>query len=496
MKPEIADIHDGRSGADTRPLYVDLDGTLIATDLLWEALRALLRARPAQVALGPLWLARGRARLKAEWADRVQLPVDALPYRAEVLEYVAKARARGRPVILASASPRPWVEAVAQHLGVFDDVLATDGDVNLKAGAKARAIEAHLSEQGHRAGFEYVGDSRADVEIWRRAGAATLVAGSDGLDALVSGAGIPIDRLSPATSRGARLRSLVRALRPHQWAKNALLLLPILLAHRIADVEHIARVAVAIATFCGVASGTYLLNDVMDVDADRRHPTKRRRPFASGALPLALGFSLGPMLIAFSLGASWLLLPGACTLMLLGYALLTTGYTFYFKEMLLLDVMVLAGLYTHRILAGGVAAEVPVSPWLLAFSAFFFLSLALAKRYVEITDAERAERPLGNRRAYRIEDGGFVGAMGISSAFISVLVLCLFVNSTSTSSDLYSRPAVLWALCPVTLWWVARVWMLARRGELHEDPVAFATTDPASWITVGLMGATIVGAAW
>lgn len=500
MKPEIADIRrrsdPATSGGAGLPLYVDLDGTLISTDLLWEALRALLRERPSSIALGPLWLARGRARLKGEWAERVRLPVDTLPYRADVLAYVDRARAEGRPVVLASASPRSWVEDVARHLGVFDDVLATDGDVNLKAGAKGRAIEAHVAARGPQAGFEYVGDSSADLDIWRRAGRATVVAGSRRLAGRLAREGLPVERLGDPPRAGERARAIVRAMRPHQWAKNALLLLPLLLAHRIADVEHIVRVGVAIATFCGVASGTYLLNDVMDVDADRRHPRKRARPFASGALPLSVGFALGPALIVGALAVSAWLLPAACTGMLAGYALLTSAYTFYFKEMLLLDVMVLAGLYTHRILAGGVAAEVPVSPWLLAFSAFFFLSLALVKRFVEISDAAREARALGNRRAYRVEDAPFVGAMGIASGFISVLVLCLFVNGSDASRELYSRPAVLWALCPIMFYWIARVWLLARRGELHDDPVVFATTDPASWVAAALMGATIVGAAW
>ena len=181
--------------------------------------------------------------------------------------------------------------------------------------------------------------------------------------------------------------------------------------------------------------------------------------------------------------------------MLAGYGVLTLGYTFVFKQMLLLDVMVLAGLYTHRILAGGVAAEVEVSPWLLAFSCFFFLSLALTKRYIELEGAETREGHLSNRRAYRVEDLPFVLTMGVTSAFISVLVLCLFVSSSDTS-QLYSRPAVLWALCPVMLYWITRVWLLARRGELHDDPVVFATTDPISWIAAVCMGLTIIGAAW
>ncbi len=497
MKPETADHPETARPRTGRPLYVDLDGTLAATDLLWEALRALLRERPGSVVMGPAWLARGRVRLKAEWADRIRLPVDTLPYRPEVLDYIHQARAEGRPVVLASASPRPWVEAVAQYLGVFDDVIATDGATNLKGAAKRDAIEAHLAQLGQSdVGFEYVGDSAADVEIWRRAGRATVAGDRGALATELERAGLPIDRLDASEAAPQRGRALVRALRPHQWTKNALLLLPLLLAHRIADVDHIARVLMAIATFCGVASGTYVLNDLMDVEADRRHPRKRARPFASGALPLSSGFVLAPLLILGALAASALTLPAACTAMLLIYAVLTTAYTFSFKEVLLLDVMVLAGLYTHRILAGGVAADVTVSPWLLAFSAFFFLSLALVKRYVEISDAAQAERVLGNRRAYRHDDAPFVAAMGIASGFISVLVLCLFVNASSESSELYARPALLWALCPIMFYWIARVWFLARRDELHEDPVVFATTDPVSWIAALLMGLTIAGAAW
>ena len=478
------------------PLYVDLDGTLVATDMLWEALRALVRQRPSAIFWAPFWLASGRARLKTEWADRVTLPADSLPYRPEVIAYIEAANAAGRRVVLASASPGPWVRAVAEHLGLFDDVMATGGGVNLKAGAKRDAIVAHLERSGDGAEFEYVGDEAADLTIWAAAGHATLVGDRPAVERRIRQAGLPMLRLGERTGMAARISAVLRAMRPHQWVKNALLLLPLLLAHRIADVDHLAHVLIAMTTFCGVASGTYVLNDVMDVDADRRHPRKRTRPFASGALPLALGFVLGPALIAAALTASWALLPGACTGMLAGYAALTLGYTFVFKEMLLLDVMILAGLYTHRILAGGVAAEVEVSPWLLAFSSFFFLSLALVKRYVELAGATlQQEGTLSNRRAYRVEDLPFVGMMGITSAFISVLVLCLFV-SNSGSSPLYTRPGILWALCPLTLYWITRVWMLARRGDLHDDPVVFATTDPISWIAAACMGATIIGAAW
>jgi 4-hydroxybenzoate polyprenyltransferase len=284
----------------------------------------------------------------------------------------------------------------------------------------------------------------------------------------------------------SRSEAVLRALRPHQWAKNALIFVPLLLAYQLGDARRWLAAGVAFVAFCAVASAGYVLNDLVDVDADRAHPSKRRRPIASGALPLPAAFALLAALVAGAALTAGLAMRPAAAGMVLAYGVLTCAYSFWLKEQLLLDVLVLAGLYTHRVLSGGVAAEVEVSPWLLAFSTFFFLSLALVKRFSELRAlwASGAEGTVAGR-AYQVGDRTLVETVGIACGTIAVLVLCLFVSSDDVSR-LYRSPGWLWAICPVMFYWIARVWLLAHRGELHEDPVLFATTDRNSY-AVGLL---------
>ena len=460
------------------PLYVDLDGTLLRTDALWESVAKLLREQPLTLALGaPGWLARGKAGFKAAVADLVELDPASLPYEPEVVAHIAQARNEGRRVVLATASDRRIAQAISDHLGLFDDVLATDGE-NLSGRAKLAAIESEVAERG-AAGFEYIGNAAVDIAIWERASIATLAAptgaarrwaeGRSPSPQVLAGDGPPL------------WRALVKQLRPHQWAKNALLFAPLLLAHELADPRRLFSVLIAFAGFCAVASAGYVINDLLDAEADRRHATKRNRPIASGALPIPVALASVAGLLAPAFLLSALLLPAASTGMLAAYLVLTLAYSLYLKRQLLLDVLVLAGLYTHRVLAGGVAAEVPVSPWLLAFSSFFFLSLALVKRYVELLDAREVDRDTIERRAYRVSDIGLVETIGLSCACISVLILCLFVSSEDVTR-LYSAPGWLWLMCPVMYFWVSRVWFLARRGQLHDDPVLFAVRDRTSYL--------------
>ena len=282
------------------------------------------------------------------------------------------------------------------------------------------------------------------------------------------------------TAHSDPLRAL-KALRPHQWVKNSLVFAPALLAHDVANPSRLADTAIAFACFCAVASGTYLVNDMLDVEADRKHPRKRHRPFAAGTLKTSTGIVMATLLVCGGFAASSQLLPGLFTAMLGIYFGLTTLYSIFLKEQLFLDVLLLAALYTLRVLAGGVAAAVPISPWLLAFSVFFFLSLAFVKRYVELLGAQATDSGDLARRAYRVDDLGLVETMGISSGYISVLVLGLYISSEDVTR-LYASPALLWLVTPVMLYWVSRVWFLARRGSLHDDPVLFAATDPRSYI--------------
>jgi 4-hydroxybenzoate polyprenyltransferase len=379
------------------------------------------------------------------------------------------------------------VNRVASHLGFFDSTLASDDQDNLKGAKKLKAIRDALGSRP----FAYLGNSRADFPIWQ-----------DAEEAL--GAGLrpstarlllrhPNPRVLESTDRSGP-RSLIDAMRPLQWAKNLLVFAPLLLAHELTTPAKISNTLLCFLLFCGVASAGYVANDLLDLESDRSHPRKRQRPIASGelAIPAALGLLCG-LLLAVACAAFVWAQPNLA-LMLSAYFGMTLAYSFYFKRVLLLDVLVLAGLYTLRVLTGGVASEVVVSPWLLAFSGFLFLSLAFVKRYLELFNSSREERPLVERRAYRVDDLGLVETMGISCGFISILVLCLFVNSSDVSR-LYNTPHLLWLMCPVMLYWVSRIWLLAHRGELDEDPVLFALRDPQSYLSGALILATVAAAA-
>ena len=470
-------------------LVVDLDGTLIRGDLLWEGLARLVFAgRLASILRLPIWLLGGLAHLKTELASHVSPDPRGLPYRRAVVERIQRARSEGRRVILASASPSAWVEAIAAHLGCIDQVLATSPVCNLKGREKVRAIRGEIGD----APFAYIGNSRADIPIWAEATTALTVSpmGGRGLGKRGETEMEQLDSGEPSP-----LAALVAELRPHQWAKNALVLAPVMLAHQFSDSGKILAALLGFALFSAVASGGYILNDLIDLEDDRRHPSKKKRPLASGTLPIPLALAGAAVLVLGALVASILWTSPAVTAMLILYITISVTYSLYLKKILLLDVLVLAGLYTHRILTGGIVADVPVSPWLLVFSAFLFLSLAFVKRFIELTadrnPAERGERPEG---AYESADVRSIEGMGLASAFIAVLVLCLFVSSPDVSR-LYSSPILLWGMCPVMLYWIGRIWLLARRQELDADPVLFAMRDRNSYIAGAVILAIVAVAA-
>jgi 4-hydroxybenzoate polyprenyltransferase len=461
------------------PLYVDLDGTLVASDTLWELLIEFLRERPWDLLRLPFWLLGGRARFKSRIAGGVQLQPEGLPYRPEVLELLREARDRGRRTVLATASDVQVAAQVARHLALFDDLLASDGDTNLKGSAKADAIEQHAGGS-----FEYAGNSAADLPVWSRASRAILVAPSRAATRAAERLALPTTVIGAGPSV---FRAALHSLRPHQWVKNALLFVPLILAHN-PDRQRLAATALAFLTFCACASATYLLNDLVDIRADRRHPRKRKRPLASGSLPIPIGLALSAGLLVVGFACSMLLLPARCTGMLAIYLALTTAYSLYLKQYLFIDVLLLAGLYTHRVVAGGVVAQVPISPWLLAFSMFFFVSLAFAKRCVELLSAWSREEERLARRSYRVGDTSLVENMGLTSGYLSVLVIGLYVTSSDVTR-LYPSPELLWLICPVMLYWITRIWFLAHRGDLSDDPVLFAVTDLRSYVAGAMMAA-------
>lgn len=461
-----------------KPLCVDLDGTLVATDTLWESLLGIILRNPLMVFAALGWLLRGRAVLKTEVAARSDRDPATWPYRREVLNFLKEEKRTGRPMVLATGAPKKIAHGVAGHLGIFDAVLHSSDAINLTASRKRDV----LVDQYGAGGFDYLGDSRDDIVVFEAANEAIVAAP---------------DRAASRWQRvhGARLllkpkggiRTVLKAIRVHQWLKNSLLAVPLVLNHEIFNIAMVVTVMAAFVSFSFAASFVYVLNDLADLDNDRRHIRKKKRPFASGQLSIPAGLAMGSALLIVSLGIA-LFLPPLFLGVLLLYIVTTTAYSFFLKRKLLVDVFALAGLFTLRIIAGAAAASVELSFWLLAFSIFFFLSLALVKRYVELQElaGDEGSKQLG--RGYYAVDFEMIGQAGISSAFGAALVLALYVHSDEVS-EMYASPALLWPLCPLILYMLLRIWMLARRGQMEDDPVVFIISDWRSQLV------TVVGAA-
>jgi 4-hydroxybenzoate polyprenyltransferase len=467
---------------------VDLDGTLISTDMLWETACFLLCREPLRAFSLPVWLLRGKAGFKHEIAQRVDFDPSLLPYRREVVDYITAEKAAGRRLILATASDQRVAHSIADHLDLFDSVLASDGETNLSGAVKLSAIQRDCDGGA----FEYLGNDAKDIPIWQQAAISTLVRPSRRASAAAEHLAGDVRRLD---TQGPGLRPALKALRAYQWIKNVLLWIPILLAHELGNAAKFTSVSIAFVCFCAIASATYMINDLLDIESDRRHDRKRRRPFAAGTLPIPTGLLISTGLLVGGFALSLATLPLVSTGMLAIYTALTISYSVYLKEKLFIDVMVLAGLFTHRVLSGAVAAEVRLSPWLLAFSLFFFLSLALLKRYAELLATEDKGGERNERRAYQVMDIGLVENMGLAAGYLAVLVLCLFVSSDDVS-QLYPNPDVLWLVMPPFLYWISRMWFLARRRVLRDDPVLFAATDRVSWLTGMLIALVGTMAAW
>lgn len=479
IAPEIGEgsVPQSVLSRDAPALVVDLDGSLIATDLLHESLLLLVRHRPLDLLRIPFWLMRGKAATKAELVARVKPNVARLPYRAQIVQYLADSRAAGRTVILATASHRLLADAVASHLGLFNAVIASEDDRNLSAARKLAAIHSHL---GAGTPFEYIGNERTDLPIWAEAEAGRIVGGSAGLRRRVAS----LTRVGAGFAPGGgSLRQIMRAVRPLQWTKNALLLLPVLLAHEFPGVTGLAKFAVAILTFSLFASGVYVLNDLLDLEADRQHPRKRTRPFAAGALTPRTGVLLSTLFPTLGLSLALAVLPLAFSAILALYGCVTLGYSLYLKRVPVVDVITLAALHTLRIIAGAhVLPGIDVSGWLLGFSLLFFLSLAFAKRFAEIqTHSSESTMQLPGR-GYYSEHLGLVRALGWGSAFGAVLVIAFYLGSDKVQT-LYRHPTLLWLTCPAVILWLGRIWFLAQEGKLHDDPVVFALSDPISYLT-------------
>jgi len=467
-------------------IFVDLDGTLISTDLFYEAIVQAIRHDPRLLLQFPSWLLRGRAHLKQRLSERIAFDVRHLPCRSDVLELLAEARACGTRLVLATASDRAWAASIAEQLGIFDDVLASDGVRNLKGAAKRDAIRDYCRER-RLTRFAYIGDSRADLPIWEEASQVVAVAPSASVRAALERSEVPVQLLG---RRAARPRALVRAMRPHQWAKNLLLFLPIILAHAWFDAARWGHAVLAFVAFCACASAVYVCNDVLDLESDRAHPRKRERPFASGALPIVWGPPLVFGLLVVALGIAALLPPMFLGLLAL-YLATSTAYSFWLKRKAMIDVIVLSGLYTLRILAGGVATDTRVSEWLMALSIFLFTSLAFSKRFSELLRLHEEGKESAQGRSYRPGDLSVIESLGTSCGFISVVVLALYIHSPDVH-QYYRLQWPLWMICPLLMYWISRIWLLARRGQLGEDPIVFTLGDRTSRLVAALVIAFMV----
>jgi 4-hydroxybenzoate polyprenyltransferase len=479
----------GEKAVPQPPLAVDLDGTLVKTDLLIESSLALLRKQPLCIFFMPLWALRGKAAFKGEVAQRVSLEISLLPWRSELIEYLTEQRARGRIIVLATGSDLRIARQAADHLKLFDLVLGTEGSVNLSGIFKRDLLVRHFGNRG----FDYAADgggmAQDDLVVWGAARKAILVNAGP---RVLAGAGpiAVVDRVFRDSGDGqSGFTARLRALRPSQWLKNLLVFVPVIAAHRV-DVNSLVTSLLAFAAFSCCASAGYLFNDLMDLDADRHHPLKRTRPFASGALPLTWALGMIPFLLVSGCALGLLVSP-LFTLAVLLYFAMSTAYTLRIKTVAILDVLFLAGLYTVRILAGSVAVGIWLSHWLLAFSIFLFFSLALVKRYAELVIMRRIDHEDAKARAYEVGDGELLASMGTASGYLAVLVLALYIASDKAQA-LYQGPAVLWLLCPLLLYWISHVWLTAHRGNMTDDPIAFATTDRTSRILAAAMLATAV----
>ncbi|MFZ1830709.1 MAG: UbiA family prenyltransferase [Candidatus Competibacteraceae bacterium] len=453
------------------PLCIDLDGTLLNSDLLMEAAFAQLKQAPLSVLSWPRWLTKGKANLKAEIANRVELDTETLPYNQELLAFLREQKEQGRTLVLVTASHRQFAEPIANHLGLFDDVLATDGDCNLAGPHKAETLVKRYGEHG----FDYAGNAAIDLAVWKHARHAIVVNASASVAQQASTV-CEVERVFSSPEKP--WQPWVKELRLYQWLKNALIFVPLAAGHAWDQPDKLLLALLAFLSFGLCASSVYLLNDLLDLASDRRHPRKCRRPFAAGKLPIAQGVAAIPILLMTAFGLSVLITPEFTTT-LATYYVFTLAYSLRLKQSLMLDAIVLAGLYTLRIIAGAAAVQIMPSFWLLAFSMFLFLSLALVKRYSELwTMRERGELS-ARGRGYHVDDLGVLQSLGAAAGYLAVLVLALYVNS-ETSRELYGQPMVIWLLCPVLLYWISRVWLITHRGEMHDDPILFALTDPHS----------------
>lgn len=472
--------------AQTREiLVVDLDGTLLRSDMLFESFWSAFGRDWRSPFLSIVALTGGRASLKRHLAGASAIEASTLPYDPKVIDFVESWRESGGRTALITASDNDFAQAISAHLGIFDEVHGSDGKRNLKGERKGEFLEERFGPKG----FAYMGDAKADLPVWKRAAKAITV---NAPAALRREAEHVCESAEHMVTDAKSITPYIKALRPHQWLKNTLVFLPMLAAHQL-DSQTFLLSLFAFVCFSLVASSVYVLNDLLDLAADRAHPHKKMRPFASGSIPIAHGTWMAAGLLVLGALLSISISP-AFVLVMAAYYLLTLGYSLHLKRRIVIDICVLAGLYTARIIAGGVANGIPLSVWLLAFSVFFFLSLAAVKRQAELIDNAERGNLKASGRGYHVDDLPIISMIAIGAGYVSVLVMTLYVNSPSVV-ELYARPEALWGVCAVLLYWITRTVMVAHRGSMHDDPVVYAAKDRISQMCLLIiLGLVLAGA--
>ena len=464
-------------------LVVDLDGTLLCSDMLYESFWSAFGRDWRTPFLSAAALSNGRASLKRHLALTASIEVMALPFDSKVISYIKKWRNNGGRTALVTASDQTFAQDIADHLGIFDEAHGSNGSMNLKSERKGLFLE----ERFGKTGFAYMGDALADLPVWARATKAITVNAPATLQRKVERVSENIEHL---TTIEKSFQSYVKALRPHQWLKNTLVFLPMLAAHHLTGAAFLFSL-LAFISFSLVASSAYILNDLLDLSADRVHPHKRNRPFASGNIPIVHGMWIAAGLIL--LGTTIAVLIGwEFFLVMVGYFLLTTAYSINLKRRVVIDICMLAGFYTMRIVAGGVATTIPISVWLLSFSIFFFLSLASIKRQAELVDNVERGRLKTTGRGYRVDDLPIISMISVSAGYISVLILALYLNSPKVV-ELYANPKTMLGICAVLLYWITHSIIVAHRGQMHDDPLVYAVKDGISQACFLLILAFIFG---
>ncbi|ODN65409.1 UbiA family prenyltransferase [Methylophaga muralis] len=447
---------------DMLPIFVDLDGTLIYTDLLLEVCLTFLKQNPLNIFLLIGWLAKGKANLKHKLAERVDINAATLPYNQDFLGFLKEQREQGRKLYLATASHQKYADAIAEHLGIFDGVLATSATFNMKGENKLK----HCLEVSPK--FAYAGNETFDFCLFDKAEESFLVN--------PTAAALRLSKKRPVTrifhNENNTFKTLLKAMRVHQWLKNMLIFVPVFVSSLYLDLAVWGDAIIGFFLFSLLASATYLLNDLLDIEADRVHPRKCLRPIPSGLLSIKQAVLLAMGLFVATLIGSLLFTNTAFQLSIMAYLALTLLYTFVLKTYVIADVISLASLFTIRIIAGAMIIDVVLSFWLLAFSMFTFFSLALVKRCAELKLLSKVNKDKASGRDYQVEDYYLMQSFGVTSAFISLLLVAFYVQVSMTNEE-YSSPLLLWASLPAFAYWFLRMWLKTNRGEMHDDPIVF-----------------------